>query len=81
MRTVLLPATTHFALNVRIFGFALLLCLAAAILAGLSSGWQASRTALMSSIKSGISNPSRVRLQDLLETCIAWILDSTATRW
>lgn len=61
-----LPVTLHVQLDMRVFGFALLMCGSAAILAGLSPAWHASRTDLASSLKVGTSDPRRVRLRALL---------------
>lgn len=61
-----LPVTLHIALNMRIFGFTLLLCVCAALLTGASPAWHASRTDLMAALKSGDSTPRRMLLRMLL---------------
>jgi predicted permease len=61
-----LPMTLHVALNMRIFGFTLLICACAAILTGASPAWQASGTDLMAALKSGDSTPRRMLLRMLL---------------
>jgi predicted permease len=61
-----LPATLHVALNVRVFGFTLLICASAAILTGASPAWHASRTDLMTALKSGDGTPRSMLLRMLL---------------
>jgi predicted permease len=61
-----LPVTLHVALNMRVFGFAILICACAAILTGASPAWHASRTDLITALKSGDGTPGRMHLRMLL---------------
>jgi predicted permease len=61
-----LPVTLHVALNMRVFGFTLLICACAAILTGASPAWQASRTDLMTALKSGDGTPRSMLLRMML---------------
>jgi predicted permease len=58
-----LPVALNVELNWRLFGFVCLLCAAAAVLAGLSPAWHASRTSLTESLKSAMADPRRARLR------------------
>ncbi|HXB69707.1 MAG TPA: ADOP family duplicated permease [Candidatus Acidoferrales bacterium] len=64
--TDLLPVALNVELDWRLFGFVCLLCTAAAVLAGLSPAWHASRTSLTESLKSTMADPRRARLRTVM---------------
>jgi len=63
LATYMLPVALNVELDWRLFGFTCLLCAAAAVLAGLSPAWHASRTNLAESLKSVMADPRRARLR------------------
>lgn len=66
LATYLLPVALNLDLNWRLFGVTCLLCIAAAVLAGLSPAWHASRTSLTESLKSAMADPRRARLRTVM---------------
>jgi predicted permease len=64
--TLLLPVSLDAALDWRGFAFTLVVCSAAALLAGIAPAWHASRANLHDSLKSLTPDPHRARLRSLL---------------
>jgi predicted permease len=66
LATQLLPVALDLKLDWRVFGFTLLLCAAATILAGVGPAWHAARTSLLESLKCAMPDPKRARLRTLM---------------
>ncbi|MCU1238577.1 MAG: hypothetical protein JWP63_6544, partial [Candidatus Solibacter sp.] len=64
--TLLVPVSLDAALDARVFAFTLLLCGAAALLAGLAPAWHTARANLNDSLKTATPDPRRARLRTLL---------------
>ncbi len=64
--TMPLPVTLETALDWRSFLFTLVICSAAAVLAGLAPAWYASRANLNEALKAAAPDPRRARLRTLL---------------
>ena len=66
LATQLLPVALDLKLDWRVFGFTLLLCAAATVLAGMGPAWHAARTSLLESLKCAMPDPKRARLRTLM---------------
>jgi predicted permease len=64
--TNLVPVALDLRIDLRVFGFAFLLCGVAALLAGMAPAWHASRVTLIGSLKTTAGDPRRARLRGVL---------------